>query len=647
LAGLVYFWQSIHRLMVNKYTIQINILLKRLLILVFTFQLCRLTFLMSNYNYFAILSFSDLLYGFFVGIRFDLSSILMVNIPFAFFHLLPIQLFFHRLTQKVLGYFFFITNIPFILLNCIDLEYFKFQGKRTTADLFQLFGMGDDMKNTIPKMAADFWYVIVIFSIISIMLVVLYKMVKVPENRQAYRKKKLNWVLVIPFTALLLVGARGGFQYKPLGIMSAARLASPQLVPLVLNTPFTVIRTFGKSLIEEKNYFPSSEAIKYYNKEHTYHSSQPFKPLNVVVIILESFSSEYIGAFNNGEGYTPFLDSLMHEGMTFSNAFANAKKSIDGIPAVVASMPSVMSASYISSPYNSNKLYSIAGILGTKGYSSAFFHGGNNGTMNFDNFTLMTGFEKYYGRKEYPGDDYDGQWGVFDEQFYYFFIKKCNEMKKPFVNSFFSLSSHHPYAMPEKLKNTFKKGELPIHESIGYADYALKCFFEKAKETSWYKNTLFVITADHTGPAAKAYYNTKSGMFRVPILFFHPGSNLKGFSSRVTQQTDILPGILDYLHFDQTFSAFGQSMFDTINTPYAINYPGDIYQISGDSLLVQFDGNDVLATYNYRSDSLLQNNIYNANDAEQFKLTLILKSFLQQFNSALIRNELAPVSSMK
>jgi len=504
--------------------------------------------------------------------------------------------------------------------------------------------MGDDMKNTLPQMATDFWYVIAVFIFLSFILIYFYRRIKTPHESPLNQNRKLAWIMVIPVTTLLIIGARGGIQYKPLGIMSAARLASPQSVPLVLNTPFTVIRTYGKSLLEEKNYMEPGETRKWFNNEHHYQKKPPFRPLNVVIIILESFSSEYIGALNNGSGYTPFLDSLMNEGISFNNAFANAKKSIDGIPAVVAAMPSLMPASYVSSPYNSNNLHSIAGILENKNYTSAFFHGGNNGTMNFDNFTLMTGFEKYYGRKEYPGDDYDGQWGVFDENFYYFFIEKCNLINKPFVNVFFSLSSHHPYSMPDHLKGRFKKGILPIHESIGYADYSLRCFFDKAKTTSWYNNTLFVITADHTGPAASAYYSSKSGMFRIPLVFYQPGSNIKGWSERVTQQTDIVPGILDYLNYDLPFIAFGQSPFDSTTTPFAINYPGDVYQITGENLFVQFDGNDVVGAYEYKSDSLLLNNIASKNNFEQQQLTTILKSFLQQYNSAIIRNELTPQS---
>jgi phosphoglycerol transferase MdoB-like AlkP superfamily enzyme len=301
-----------------------------------------------------------------------------------------------------------------------------------------------------------------------------------------------------------------------------------------------------------------------------------------------------------------------------------------------------MPASYVSSPYNSNKLLSVAGILKNKGYSSAFFHGGNNGTMNFDNFTLLTGFDRYVGRKEYPFDDYDGQWGVFDEPFYSFFADECSKMKTPFVTAFFSLSSHHPYTLPAKYTGKFPKGDLPIHESIGYADYALKTFFEKASATSWYKNTLFVITSDHTGPSSVPGYNSKAGMFRIPVVYFDPGNNLHGWTARVTQQTDIVPSILDYVHFDKPFVAFGNSVFRNEKVPMAVNYTGDVYQAFSNDFLLQFDGTEVTGCYQFHSDPLLKNNIYNSSDTAQTNLMKRLQSVLQQYTQAMIRNELIP-----
>lgn len=605
------------------------------------YQLSRLAFLLANAGYFTGSDTADVFKAFFTGTRFDLNIILVLNAPFVLFHLIPAKAFYTRIWQNILRWYFFIVNIPVLMLNCIDLEYFKYQGKRTTADLFGLFSMGDDMQNTLPQMARDFWYVLVVFALLAALTIFLYNRIKFPAT-ETQTQIGFQWLLLLPVSALVVIGARGGLQLKPLGILSAAGNTPPTLVPLVLNTPFTVFKTLGKDLLEEKKYFTGEAALQYFTKDHQYTGRPPFQPKNVVIIILESFSSEFIGTLNNGKGYTPFLDSLAGEGMLFTNAYANAKKSIDGIPSVLAALPTLMPASYITSPYNGNKLHSIAAVLKPKGYTSAFFHGGNNGTMGFDNFTSMSGFGNYYGRKEYPGNDYDGHWGIFDENFYHFYISKMNEMKPPFVTSFFSLSSHHPYTIPVHLKNRFPKGPLPIHESIGYADYALASFFREASKTKWFDNTLFVITSDHTGPSAIPFYQTKTGMFRVPILYFMPGSELKGRNSRTTQQTDIVPGILDLLNYDLPFTAFGNSPFDTTSSGMAVNYPGDVYQAINDRQLLQFDGSSVIGVYDVVNDSLLKKNLVEKPGSIDSVLLSGLKSVLQQYESALAKNKLIP-----
>jgi phosphoglycerol transferase MdoB-like AlkP superfamily enzyme len=621
---------------------QVFLLIKRLMLLLVLYQFCRLAFLIANFPYFETASTVDVAGAFLFGFRFDLMAILTSNALIVLLHLVPHRIFYHSIYQKSITILFFLINIPLLLLNTIDLEYFKYQGKRTTADLFQLFTMGDDMKNTLPKMMIDFWYVIVVFSVLVWLMSYLYRRthIKTRDQKINYKTGWREWVTLILVLALFFVGARGGFQLKPLGIMAAARLTSPQLVPLTLNTPFTVIRTLGKSVSDERRYLDDSTALGYFNKTHHFHHQEPFRKLNVVIIVLESFGSEYIGYFNNGRGYTPFLDSLMAQGLTYTNAYANAKKSIDGIPAVIASIPSLLPVSYISSPYIGNNIESIASILAKKGYTSAFFHGGNNGTMNFDNFTSLAGFDHYFGRKEFPGNSYDGHWGVYDEDFYKFFINQCNNFKEPFVSVFFSLSSHHPYSIPDHLRGKFPKGELPIHESIGYADYALSEFFNEARKTKWFDETLFVITADHTGPASQAKYNTRSGMFRIPVLFYHPAEDLKGIVNNPVQQTDIIPGILDYLRYDQPFVAFGKSLISQPETPFAINYPGDVFQVIGSEILIHFDGSERIGAYAYQTDTLLMNNLLNPSDPDQQELENIFKSFYQQFNHSIIHNRM-------
>lgn len=321
--------------------------------------------------------------------------------------------------------------------------------------------------------------------------------------------------------------------------------------------------------------------------------------------------------------------------------YANGKRSIEGIPAILASLPTLMNFDYITSIYSGNKINSISGLLKEKGYSSAFYHGGTNGTMSFDAFVKIAGFEKYYGRTEYNNEnDFDGKWGIFDEEFFQFAAENINQTQQPFFATIFSLSSHHPYSIPEKYKNKFCKGNLEIHESIMYADYALKQFFKTASAMPWFKNTLFVFTADHTSETYYPQYQTNAGNYAIPIIFYKPGSNLTGIQTDIAQQTDIMPTILNYLNFEKNFIAFGTNLLDTTSYHFSISYLNGIYQLIKDNYVLQFDGNKSTALYNLKTDSLLHDNLINSEETIKTELENFTKAIIQQYNSRLINNEL-------
>ena len=159
--------------------------------------------------------------------------------------------------------------------------------------------------------------------------------------------------------------------------------------------------------------------------------------------------------------------------------------------------------------------------------------------MGFQAFAHATGFQRYYGRTEYNQDpkrngdeDFDGTWAIFDEEFLQFFADRMTEMQQPFMTAVFTASSHTPYSMPERYKNVFPKGEEALQESIAYSDHALKLFFETARKKAWFKNTLFVITADHTSRQIDPFYKTSLGYYTVPIILYAPGDeSLHGYDT--------------------------------------------------------------------------------------------------------------------
>ena len=318
-----------------------------------------------------------------------------------------------------------------------------------------------------------------------------------------------------------------------------------------------------------------------------------------------------------------------------------AKRTIEGVPAVLTGIPNLISGDFITSKYNANKINSLASILNKEGYYTAFFHGGTNGTMGFDDFTRSAGFTSYFGRAEYNNEnDFDGKWGIWDEQFLQFAANKMNEFKPPFMSSIFTLSSHHPYSIPQQYKGKFRKGKLPIQESVMYSDFAIRKFFKTVSKMPWYNNTLFVITADHTSEGYFPEYKSRVGEFRVPILFFKPGGNLKGFHDKVVQQVDVLPSVLDYLKYKGKVISFGHSVFDSTALKINVTFINDNYQIVKGDYALEFDGKVSHALFDYKNDPLLKKNLIGVDHQKAVEMEKILKAVIQQYNTRMIQNKL-------
>ncbi|MEI7982779.1 MAG: sulfatase-like hydrolase/transferase, partial [Bacteroidota bacterium] len=464
------------------------VMILKLLLMLGLLFLSRIFFYLFNLGYFSNLSLIEALKIFIIGIRFDLSALLILNAPFILMYSAPFKFRYKRIYQVVANIFYFVLNIIGLMGNFVDTIYFRFTLKRTTADIFQYLGVGGDFNKLIPQFLVDFWYIAVTWVIFVVLLIYIAARFKVSSPagvKKGFDLKfyAINSILFVMIAGLSVIGFRGGLQLRPINLVTAGNYTTAKNVPLLINTPFALVKTFHHETLKEVTWFrKEKELAAIYSPIHRGDGS-PAKRLNVMIIIMESFSKEHIGLLNhnleNGryQGFTPFMDSLIRQGFYF-DAYANGKTSIQGIPAVLSSIPSLMNESFIQSNYASGKYTSIAGLLKPKGYASAFFHGGTNGTMGFDSYTKLVGFDHYYGRSEYNNEkDYDGKWGIRDEAFFQYTARMVDGLKQPFVAALFSLSSHHPYYVPGKYSNIFRKGKLPIQQSIMYSDYSLGEFF--------------------------------------------------------------------------------------------------------------------------------------------------------------------------
>ena len=626
----------------NTYTEHYKSLFKRIGIAFLSFTLARLLFLTFNYSKFEDAGFYELI----VGLRFDALSIAWLFLPFIALSALPFPFRNSIIYQKILKICFHLSNSVCIIFNLIDVEFFKVINNRSTASLFDMATNEANFSSMALDYSIDFWYLWLIAGFFIFISEKLYQY-SAPEKETVtkpipyYFTQFLQFVLVI---GCLVLGLRGGGQPIPISIVNAGDMVEIKMVPLVLNTPFTILKTLETPGISEVSYMKEEEAEELITLIHQPNlNNKKWEKPNVVLIILESFSKEYIGYYNKGEGFTPFLDSLLGQSFTFENSFANGMQSVDGIPSITASIPLFMTSSLIKSPYSANKFNSLANTLGDFGYRTAFYHGGNDGTMGFDKYTKVAGFQECNEMTSFPNYEsaFDGTWGIPDEPFLQFFADDLTKKESPFFATVFTLSSHHPYQIPEQYKGKFKTGKHPILEAVNYTDYALKQFFKHAKKQAWYANTLFVITADHTSYRINKEYDNKVGALKIPIAFYKPDdTTFVGEQSDIFQQIDIMPTILDWVGYDKPYFSFGSPFSDKLNRRAV--FGKDLFQIIKGDYILLFNGKETKGLYNYKNDPQLKIDISSTEPVMRSKIEKEIKAFRQLYNKRIIYNQMTP-----
>lgn len=597
------------------------------------YSLSRVFFYWVNADLYGDISWrhmGELLLG---GTRFDLTALLYLNSVYMLLTLLPLPANWrnHGVYQRVTAWFYYIPNAIGIIVNTMDMVYVRFTDRRTTCTVFSEFGNDDNLWSIISQAAVQYWYV----TLFGVAMLVLLALSRRWHYSWAADCRPIWWyylretAILLTSVYFIVIGIRGGFgaYTRPITISNALQYTErPAETAIVLNTPFSLMKSLENETYVNPHYFaddelevvmsplhtPTSEASLLNSNNAVLPSTSNLLPTNVVVLILESFSSEYIR-----DGYAPFLDSLLHESVTFTHTYASGRKSIDAMPSVLSSIPMLIEP-YVVTPYSTNEVMSIASCLKTKGYTTAFFHGAPNGSMGFQAYARSAGFDAYYGMDEYDGPEaFDGTWAIWDEEFLQYYARTMNTLAEPFMTAVFTASSHHPYRIPARYEGQFPKGEIPMHQCIGYSDMALRRFFDYARQQPWFEHTLFVLTADHTNQLVHPN-DTRRALYEIPIAFYGVGL-VPELREEVVSQIDIMPSVLSYLGYDAPYIAFGE---DALTQPKqhhsAICYYHPVYELlTADDVLVLGEDNSSRAT------------------DETY-----LKAFIQQYISRMINNNL-------
>lgn len=650
----------------HEYRLVPYLLLKSLWVLL-ALLLTQLFFALCNHMLFHVASVREGLTILWGNVRFGLSTTALCLLPFLVLMLIPTPARYTRGYRAVSNVLYWAGSLAATVPTLCDAGYYAFTYRRLSSEIFSYLTIGGHMGSLGPQFLLSFWYIVLFALVLLVVMIVLNRRTQLKDPAGLDTRRGVQVAGMVVGLALCCLCLGGGRFALPLVDRSeSARYCSLGNTTLVTNSTYNIAWTAMHPQLQQFHFFDTvanDTMLMLFNP--TFHpighttraTATPSHPVfvagggryhdnstdsverfsNVVILILESFSQEYMGCYTANmaghyESFTPFLDSLALHSHLY-NGHSNGKKSIESIPAVMASVPTLMEEPLVLSRYCNNRFSSLPLLLQDYGYTTAFFHGSYNGVMSFDTFCYHIGFQHYYGQTEYEqtvgnADDYDGNWGIFDEPYLQYLAHRLDSLPEPFFVGEFTLSSHHPYTIPEAHKGQFKKGKHPLLECVNYTDYSLSRFFHEAARHPWFEHTLFIIMGDHPGKAITAPFTGYTGAYRIPMMFYLPAEHFGGSaSSRIVQQTDVMPTLIDYLGLYEPSVCFGTSLFQT-TAGFQVVY-GDGYY-----LLQQGDAWTTLSVSQ-------KGRVYSEESNPAKPLLPLLQSIVQQYNDRMAHDRLS------
>ena len=601
------------------------------------------------------------------SLLFDTAGVCYCYCLFTVLSLLPLRARGRQWYRRLLFWTWLVPGIVIVLTNLADTVYFHYAKKRVTVDELH-FADNDNTGHILWKAAGENWYLVLIAIMLVWGMVQLYRLVKpAPVRIRSGWAFVLTGSLMTLVSAVLLVGGmRGGLSHaiRPIAMSNVARYAlSPAKASVVLSNPFCILRTISNKKISYVRYFPDERELAARFSPCRYPAADSLRHdrfgtqrgKNILIFVLESFSYEHSAYLNpelyKGEAsYTPFLDSLMREGYLFRRGYANGRKSIDALPSVLSSIPSFKTP-FVVTPQSLGETRGLGRLLGEEGYSTWFFNGSENKSMGFVAYAKLSGVENARTREDYEAKmgrrDYDGYWGIWDGPFMQYMARELDTVPKPFFATIFTLSSHHPFVVPEGYENMLPEGRTKVQRPVAYTDRSLRDFFDYARRQPWYENTLFVFTADHVssevyGDESKA----PTGNSHIIFFLYTPDGSLRGDDPHVAQQIDLMPTLLGLTGYDKPYFAYGQDIFEiradsarVSERAFAINYLNESFQWITDSTAMFFDEHEVTHLFDLERDPLERHNLIEQGAEPDTAQVERMKALLQTYYERLEKSD--------
>ncbi len=566
--------------------------------------------------------------SFWVGLRFDLAVSSYLLLPFFLLLLLRGR---HRL-PLLAGLAVIVGGV--ILSGLAEIEFYRELEFRFNTIVFEYLGHPRIVAGMIWEGYPVFTYLglwTLLFALFLLGYRLLYRRILQPTLPAGGLPEKLVRTMgATVMLTLMIFASRGGFTHEPLRWGDAFFSEEPFANNLALNGVFTL----GRSVIEKvkgkdkawTRALPAEEAAALTRRmlllpgetdlsgaDHPILRREtpatapapllrrdPQRPMNVVVILMESFSGRHVGALGASGGVTPDFDTLSRQGILFDRAFSNGTHTHQGVFASLASFPNLPGFEYLMKTMEANQEFSgLPSLLHDQGYQSVFLYNGLFSWDNKEGFFRQHGIDRFIGRQDYVNPTFvDPVWGVSD---YDVLMRAAGEFKAlaekgPFFGAVLTLSNHSPFNLPDPLPfERIATGDAmePRLNSMRYADWALGEFFRAAQKEEWFANTLFVLTGDHGFGSPPALTEMQLDRQHVPLLFYSPALDpaAAGLRHTVASQVDIGPSVLGLLGLAVPHQAWGRNLFapDLADEGFAVVKPS-----GGDDLVALIEGEYVL-----------------------------------------------------
>ena len=548
-------------------------LLKNTIFWLLTFAMSRAIFLLYNIQKTSDLGVFTTLKTFVYGSRLDCSMsayflialciLLIVNVVFSI--------------PDTIKYFSYLLITFTFVLTFIDVELYKAWRFRLDNTFFIYLKSPAEMSASVessPVFLLFFAFLIFVFFIIKIYK----KYIQVPQNELLnWKEKAATTLLLLVFGTAMIVPLRGGLQQIPINqssvYFSNEIFANHAAVNVVWNFFDAIVLKKGMT---ENPFIITSDAECKAIIDSLFIDNQSFKSIlkpnttkpNIVVIAWESLTSKVVGSLGGIDDATPNLNKLSAEGILFTNAFASGDRTDKGIAAILSGYPAQPIASIVQEGKKAEKLPVLSRDFKKNGYKTAFFYGGELDFANLKSYLFNGGFERVISKNDFSKAECSSKWGAFDHIVFERFLKEHEQIQTPFFSTMLTLTSHEPFEIPQGWEHqTYGKKSDEVSRFINsqfYTDAAFGNFIEKAKQTSWWSNTILVVVGDHGARLPES--KSMSDNFKTPILLLGGALGENGRRiDNIVSQIDIAATLLDLVKIQHTDYQWSKSLFTKNN----------------------------------------------------------------------------------